>query len=76
MSSAPILVAGFMLVWSHWFCLDNTAVQHVKREHEPMLSRQASASSLKRSGAAKSICEESGSSLAKRCEHVEVTFSG
>ena len=46
------------------------------RRRQVRLSRQASASSLKLSQAPADMLGQCGSSSAKRCEHVEVTFSG
>ena len=43
--------------------------------HESQLSRQASAAALKLLQAPPSMLGQYGSSSAKRCEHVEVTFS-
>ena len=55
----------------------NQSRQHAEsRRRQVRLSRQASASSLKLSQAPANMLGQCGSSSAKRCEHVEVTFSG
>ena len=60
----------------HRLCVHNVC-QHAKsRRRQVRLSRQASAPALTLSHAASSMPGQCGSSSAKRCEHVEVTFSG
>ena len=57
-------------------CVHNVCQHAESRRRQVRLSRQASASSLTLSHAASSMPGQCGSSSAKRCEHVEVTFSG
>ena len=56
-------------------CLHNAPNLDESRRSTSRLSREASAPALKLSQAASSIPGQYGSSSAKRCEHVEVTFS-
>ena len=57
-------------------CVHNVCQHDESRRRQVRLSRQASASSLKLSQAPADMLGQCGSSSAKRCEHVEVTFSG
>ena len=57
-------------------CVHNVCQHAESRRRQVRLSRQASASSLKLSQAPANMLGQCGSSSAKRCEHVEVTFSG
>ena len=57
-------------------CVHNVCQHAESRRRQVRLSRQASASSLKLSQAPADMLGQCGSSSAKRCEHVEVTFSG
>ena len=57
-------------------CVHNVCHVDESRRRQVRLSRQASAPALTLSHAASSMPGQCGSSSAKRCEHVEVTFSG
>ena len=56
-------------------CLQHTPNLDENGADASRLSREASAPALKLSQAASSMLGQYGSSSAKRCEHVEVTFS-
>ena len=56
-------------------CLHNVCSNAENGADASRLSREASAPAQKLSQAAASMLGQCGSSSAKRCEHVEVTFS-
>ena len=70
------LTIGPSVEVSRRLCVHNVCHVDESRRRQVRLSRQASASSLKLSQAPANMPGQCGSSSAKRCEHVEVTFSG